>query len=374
MFDYLIVGGGVYGCAVAWELARRGYAVRLLESGVLAGRASGGPGRRGVRANGRDTRELPLMKIAYEIWPDLHQTLDSPPFYERSGQLLLVESAQQVDAAKARGWMQRRLGIETRLLERDELRELEPALSPRVLAALYCPKDGVADQSATTKAYASAAQRLGVCVTEHCSMTSLACEGNRVHSATTDTGEVIPVTRGVFLLSNSEVSGQVRQLTGLELPVWNACLQVLVSEPVQEMPLRHLVGHMSRTVSLKKQGSDRIMISGGWPGDWDESTHTGSAIKASIDGNLAETIAVYPDLAGLRIAEADASHLEAMSVDDIPIIDRVPNLENLWFTTGCSGHGWAIAPSIANLLAEWCDTGNQPGLLKPFSLQRFFPH
>ena len=61
MSKHLIVGGGVYGAAVAWHLAKNGEAVELIEAGKLATGASGGPGRRGVRANGRDVREIPLM-------------------------------------------------------------------------------------------------------------------------------------------------------------------------------------------------------------------------------------------------------------------------------------------------------------------------
>ena len=374
MVDYIIVGGGVYGCAVAWELASRGFEVRLLEAGEIAGRASGGPGRRGVRANGRDRTELPLMEIAYDVWPHLHEKLGSVPFYERTGHLLLMESTEHRAQAKARGWMQRKLGIDTRLVEGEELREMEPGLSPKILAALFCPNDGVADHAATTRAYGVAAKKLGARLDEHCAVTSFALEGGRIQSVTTQNEEQLSVRRGVFLLTNSAVAEQVRQLTGDELPVWNACLQVLVSEPLSILPLRHLIGHMGRTVSLKKEGDDRLMISGGWPGHWDESTQTGRTVHSSVSGNVAETVAVYPALAGMGGAEADASHLEAMSVDDIPIIDRVPGSDNLWFTTGYSGHGWAIAPVIASLLADWGVTGNASPLLAPFSLSRFFPN
>ena len=69
MADYVIVGGGIHGCAVAWELATRGADVLLLEAKSIASGASGGLGERGVRANGRDLRELPLMRLAYDIWP-----------------------------------------------------------------------------------------------------------------------------------------------------------------------------------------------------------------------------------------------------------------------------------------------------------------
>ena len=71
MVDYLVIGAGVYGTATAWWLAKGGASVRVLDERDVATRASGGPGRRGVRANGRDVRELPLMRRAYEVWPNL---------------------------------------------------------------------------------------------------------------------------------------------------------------------------------------------------------------------------------------------------------------------------------------------------------------
>ncbi len=164
--DYVIVGGGIYGCATAWELARRGAEVVLLEAREIASGASGGPGKRGVRANGRDLRELPLMREAYRRWPTLHEELNATTGYEQLGHLQLIERDRDLAGASARAWMQNEQGIETRLVERDELQEMEPYLAETMTAALYCPQDGVADHTATTRAYAQAARRAGAIIRE----------------------------------------------------------------------------------------------------------------------------------------------------------------------------------------------------------------
>ena len=96
--DFIIVGAGVYGTATAWWLAQRGASSIVLDSRDIATRASGGPGRRGVRANARDKAELPLMRHAYELWPQLHEVLEAKPFYERTGHLLLGETDEDVGA------------------------------------------------------------------------------------------------------------------------------------------------------------------------------------------------------------------------------------------------------------------------------------
>ena len=84
MADFVIIGGGVYGAGVAHWLAEQGAEVRLLEAKQIGNGASAGPGRRGTRANGRDLRELPLVRIAHEMWPTLHERLGVPQFFERN--------------------------------------------------------------------------------------------------------------------------------------------------------------------------------------------------------------------------------------------------------------------------------------------------
>ena len=90
MAEYLIVGGGVHGAATAWELARRGAEVRLIEARTVASAASGGPGRRGVRANMRDRRELPLMALSHERWPTLHEAIGGPVGFERQARATVL--------------------------------------------------------------------------------------------------------------------------------------------------------------------------------------------------------------------------------------------------------------------------------------------
>ena len=181
--DYVIVGGGIYGCTVAWELAKAGEDALLLEAKSIASGASGGLGERGVRASGRDLRELPLMRLAYEIWPVLHEQIAGFTGYRRLGHLLLIEREVDLAGAAAQVWMQNQNSIESRLLDAGQLRELEPQISENVIAAIYCPKDGVADHTATTRAMANAARQSGARIIENAQVTGMTRRGTTVSSA-----------------------------------------------------------------------------------------------------------------------------------------------------------------------------------------------
>lgn len=367
MAEFVIIGGGIYGCGVAWELARQGAEVCLLEAKTVASGASGGLGKRGVRANGRDLRELPLMALAYDRWPGLAAELGVETGYERLGHLMLIEREIDWLRAETQTWMQTKQGIPSVMLGRAELREREPLVSERVLGALFCPKDGVADHTATTRGFAKRAVALGADIREHTPVASLVRRGDVVTGVLTAEGAFVEAQRGVLLLSNYHSKGFVAEQLGLTLPVWSLFPQVMLTAPLAEPVLHHLIGHAGRRLAMKPAAGGRVMISGGWHGD----PGRGNTIPAQIEGNRAEAVAVYPSLAGVPIELATADRPELISVDDVPIIDYLPGARNVLLATGWSGHGWAIAPAVCGLLAEWVVLGSRPGLLEPFSLKRF---
>ena len=183
MADYIIVGGGIYGCALAWELAKRGGDSLLLEARTIASGASGGLGERGVRANGRDLRELPLMRQAYEIWPRLHEEIGGFHRLSAAG-ASAADRARENDlaAAHAQSWLQNQQGIESHLLDRGQTRDLEPQLSDKVIGAIFCPHDGVADHSATTRSMAVAALAAGADIIENARVIGMRLEREQVRS------------------------------------------------------------------------------------------------------------------------------------------------------------------------------------------------
>ena len=92
--------------------------------------------------------------------------------------------------------------------------------------------------------------------------------------------------------------------------------------------LKRLIGNAHRTISLKAEKGNRVMISGGWSGLWDEELCKGEVLQSSVNSNLSEAISLYPALEDTRIELADCSHLESMCIDNVPIIDRVPGISN----------------------------------------------
>ena len=369
--EFVVVGGGIYGMATAWSLARSGADVLVLEAHEVAAGASGGLGKRGVRANGRDLRELPLMRLAYDLWPTLDVELGAVTGFECTGHLQVYERHHDIGAAAVRARVQTAMGIPTVHLEGERVREVEPGLAATVLGALHAPLDGVADHEATTRAYAAAAIRAGARLRTGADVVGLVRGGDRVRGVTLRDGSTVEVGRALVLLNNAGMLDLVARDLGCQLPVWNIFPQVVRSTPAPVAPFASYVGHLHRPVALKMIPGGSVMLSGGWRGRWNPETRRGETIPASVTGNWAEAVALFPAMADLAIAEAMADRAETTCLDLVPVIDRVPRASNVFLACGWSGHGWALAPALAPLVAEWVLGGSTPDLLRPFSLSRF---
>src|SRR5690606_1155037 len=162
MADVVVIGAGISGSSSAYELAKEGLDVVLVDRFGPAAMASGWT-LAGVRQSGRHPAELPLAKAAVEIWSNLADELDSPTHYRRGGNLRLARTPDEVEVIEAIVRDQTAAGLDLRLLKSNkEIREIAPAIAEHVLVASLCPTDGSADPSSTVLGFVRAAERLGV--------------------------------------------------------------------------------------------------------------------------------------------------------------------------------------------------------------------
>jgi sarcosine oxidase subunit beta len=357
-WDCVVVGGGIVGCGVAWRLAEAGRSVVLFEVFDVAAGASGGVGLRGVRANTRDVAELGLARQATALWPELADMLGSPTGYARTGHLQLTERA---NASALREMAERQLasGIRSEVVDGTALRELEPLLSSLVRAALWCPDDGVADHTMTTRATADAARRLGADIRTAVEVVHIAPHRDDVAVRTSDEEEI--VAHAVVVAAGAQTATLVAGF-GVALPVFSVFPQVVITDPYDASPVRHLIGHAERPLAIKTLADRSLMVTGGRLGTPDRDGRHGVAQPAEVAANLADAVGVFPTIGGPTVRSAVADRAESVTPDLLPIIDRATDAP-VWFATGWSGHGWAIAPAVSEALASWIVAGTRPPTL-----------
>ncbi|MCO6390081.1 FAD-dependent oxidoreductase [Aliihoeflea aestuarii] len=376
--DVVIVGGGIYGSSLAYELTKAGKSVTLLEAGEIACGASGGPGERGVRANGRDVRELPIVALAQERWLQYQQSIEGGVGYRRKGGMWIVSKGfgvrehEIMGAIEARAMIQTAMGSPTEFLSRSDALAREPELSSSIFGAVYSPNDGVGDHSFATRQFAKEAQKLGAKIRTGAKVVEIVHKNGDATGVKLEDGEVVPVTGQLALMANAGMLGFLKPLLGQEerMPIYNLMPQMMYVTNPDGRKLNHLLGHMQRPLAIKQLPDGTIMLSGGVSVAYDQDGGTSGTLSA-MSINLSDAIQTMPFLERSAFIKTDATRTDTVSIDGIPIIGKPGALNNTIYGYAWTGHGYAISLGFTKYLTDWLLSGEKPAELEPFSPRRF---
>lgn len=221
MTDVAVIGGGVVGCACAYELASAGAAVTLIEygkAGMQATNAAAGMLAPYSESHAPDAM-LRLGARAIAEYPALVATLEEACGfsleYQRHGILRVAFDGEGAATLHRRHAWQRERGIELDLLDGATCRELEPRLSERVVAGLYSPGEAWISNQMLALALLRAAESRGARIVERAPVRALRIRGGRV-SFEAGGQRMEP---DVVVMAAGARSGQLAAPAGINLPV-----------------------------------------------------------------------------------------------------------------------------------------------------------
>jgi sarcosine oxidase, subunit beta len=357
--DVLVIGGGLIGCAVTYYLARHGIATVLLERGELNREASGTNAGSfhlqiaihqltGLEVDSLAHRLLPEIRLYVEgstLWQELETELDGSLEMHVTGGLMVAETDAELALLHAKQRIEQDAGLETHVLEGDELRSFAPFLASDLRGATYCPAEGHANPLLAAPLYALRASAAGAAVRTGAEVQAIDALDSGGFSVRTSRGTV----RAQRLVNAAGAwTNEVGAMLGLQHPVRRDGLHVNVTEP-RERLLTPLVQHIGRRLTLKQSSNNTFIIGGGWP-----ALATGAAghhrtVWESTAGNLAVAVRVLPALAGVRLLRTWSGAL-AFTDDLEPLVgasQRVPGYFTCMATTG-----FTLGPLMARMLAE----------------------
>lgn len=368
MADILIVGGGITGAATAYETARAGARVTLIEGRRRAAMASGWT-LGGVRQSGRDPAELPLVSRAVERWATLSDELGGQTFYRRHGNLRLARDAAEVELIRAMVADQRARGLDLSFLATNaDVRAVAPAIGPNVLAASFCPTDGHADAPSTVDAYLMAATRRGATIREGELVRALFERGGRVVGVETDAGAVFA---DVVVLAAGVHAPDLLAPLGLFLPLHPKVVSVIRTAPVPPV-FTQVFGVANADCAGRQEVDGALRVTTGiddWPGAIESWTEEALLPPTGVVADLiARVSAVLPVFATARLARVWGGLID-LTPDGLPVIDRP--MDGLVVAAGFSGHGFGIGPVSGELTAALALGVAPPLSVDAFRLSRF---
>jgi len=347
--DTIVVGAGIIGNAIAYYLAKKGQKVIVLEKSDNIGDGGSSRNGGGVRQSGRDPRELPLAMYGIKnLWPYLSEELGTDVEYYKKGNLRLGKTEKHKEILTGLTNRAVACGLDVRMIDAYEVRQINPFLSEEVSCASWCETDGHANPLLATLAYYKAARRLGVRFITGEEVLSLKKLRGRLRQVITahDVYEADNV-----VLANGIAARDLAAYVGIDIPMSKALLECLVTEAEPRMFEQMLgtaeadfYGHQSKHGSFVIGGSSGLEAV-----NKDNGTPINSSITAAC---IARGIIKYiPKLSHAKIVRTWAGWMDRM-VDGVPVIDKVDEVEGLYLACGFSGHGFGIAPAVGLNMAN----------------------
>lgn len=348
--EVVIVGGGIEGLAAAWALTARGLTdVLVLERSTLA---SAGTGKSsGVVRSHYGVRSLAAMAwrgtAVFEQAADLFGTDIG---FEQIGYLVGVGAGNEAPF-RASIAAQRELGIDTRLIGRDDAQALWPAANLDDFVAFgYEPRGGYGDAYATAMGFAAAARRAGARTRQGSAVREILVTGGRAGGVLLDDGST--VAAGSIVVAAGPWSPALLAPLGIDLPLVvhrEPILLVSAAQPVRDVPvLSDLVSlqyvRPERSGELLLGNSDLSTLA---PSDPDAYANTAGA--EHVETAIEKFAHRFPSLeAGLSSTYAGCYDV---TPDFNPVISASP-VDRLFVAAGFSGHGFKISPAVGELVAD----------------------
>ncbi|MBO0850270.1 MAG: FAD-binding oxidoreductase [Pseudonocardia sp.] len=344
----VIIGGGIIGCSLAFHLAHYGMTdVTVLEAG-LVGDGSTAKATGGIRQQFSSEINADLAREAVDYFAHFADRVGEPFDFRQHGYLFLLKSAEQRAQFERTVAMQQRLGIDTRLVEPDDIGQLVPCINAADLrGAAYCPTDGSGSPADAVAAFARQARRLGVRIEQHTRALEVRRAGG---GAVTD---VVTADRTYPARTVVNAAGpwarRVGALVGLDLPV-----QPRPRQAFGIGPLPRLTPDLPLTVDLATGAYVHPEAHGGIVGGNDRDTPASE--EATVRWELAEGVinALVHRIPWLADAEIRGGWcgLREMTPDDHAIVGPC-EVPGWWNLVGFSGHGFMQAPVIGDHVARW---------------------
>jgi thiazole synthase len=358
--DIVIVGGGVIGLAIAFELRLRGLAVTVLSRDVQQAASHAAAGMLVPQAEAIPPG--PLLDLCLESrtrYPEwiskIEDTSGIATGYWTCGSLVPIYmkgegylAAPNIPHFSAFGqW-----------LDHDAIRYAQPGLSDEVGGGWWFPEDGQVDNRALMQALQTAAQAVGVNVQEGVTVTAIEQHDGRVIGLKTTVGSwqakhyVLATGAWAHDLLPVPVQPKKGQILALSLPLSYA-----------ELPLKRVL--FGEEIYIVPRQDGRILL--GATSEWVGFTPYNTA--AGIQTLLHAAIRLYPCLRDFPVQECWWG-FRPTTPDEMPILGASP-CENLILALGHYRNGILLAPVTARLIADLICQQQTDALLAHFSWERF---
>ena len=369
--EAVVIGGGVMGCSVAYNLAAKGMTrVLRLERDVLG---SGSTGRSTASVHTHFSTDV-LARLA---WHSLHafrnfnDVVGGDCGFTETGHLVFAgrsAHARMTDSVA----LQQEAGIETSIINLRDAAEIAPGFNLEDCAAVaYEPLAGYADASGTTLTYATRARELGVRTELRSPAIGLEINGGRITAVLTSQGRI---STDRVIVTTGPWSKDFLSPYGIDLPMVVTRHEVAAfAKPTGSLTNLAGASDLANQIYFRREGTDLVLAGSGSPGEIIEnpSVYGHRPTQGFIESVWNRLVKRIPLMEHAEYTNGFAG-LYTSTPDRHPIMDTISGIKGLYLCTGFSGHGFKLAPAAGVAMAELVLDGRSSSLdITSLGMSRF---
>ena len=363
-YDVIVLGGGIIGCALAEELARRGQRVAVVERGRIGAEASSAAA--GILSAQMDLPRpgalFELCQAARRMYPrwvaHLEQQAKCPVGYHRDGLLALAMTSREALGFERQARWQRARGLRVERWSPREIRRHEPAVDGRVRCGFSFPLEAQVDNVRLMEALVITCRNTGVRLLEGAAVQRILITRGTVRGVETDRGRLVAAAIVNCLGSWANLDGQFP----IKLPVVPVRGQMLAFQAPKGLVRR----------AIMSSGAYVVQRRGGWLIAGSTLERAGFEKTLTVEGMQRILCGVRRFSRALdrcRFMDAWAG-FRPCTPDQLPILGMT-SINRMYVATGHYRHGILLAPITATLMAELMLDGRTSLDLSPFAAHRF---
>jgi sarcosine oxidase subunit beta len=350
--DIVVIGGGVQGCSIAYNLAREGCAnVVLLEKNTLA---SGSTGKSCgvIRTHYSQEVLMRMTQKSMKVFGNFKEEFNQDPGFVVNG-LVFLGTKDETPGLREVTAMQQRLGIRAELISPNSVPKYHPdMLVDGVDLASYEPDAGFADAYSVTMGYAAGAKRLGVEINEGVEATNIEVNAGRIEAVVTSNGRIATHT---VVNAAGPWGRRVGAMVGLDLPLYVIRLQEAIMQPAKEYPLSMPTVFDQRTICYHRPETGGHLIFGGGVIEIqvvEDPDHYREKADPEWVESVADTLLkTMKESQRMKFVRGWGGPI-TVTPDFNPILGAIDKVDGFFVANGFSGHGFKLSPMVGKCMAE----------------------
>ena len=348
--DVVILGAGVMGTSIAFHLAQRHAGRIVILDKDHVGRGGSGRSSALIRMHYSYPPEVQLALASLRIFQHWREIVGEPGDFRKTGFVRIVHP-NETERLKQNVEMQRKLGASAELIDRHQLKELEPdwAVDDVELAA-YEPDSGYGDGSGVANDFLSRARDMGVIYSARTQVTAVLAQSGQTRGVITDHGEI---AAPVVVAATGPWTRPLFQAVGYDLPIEPEFHQVAILKNAPGMKGGGCACIDSATATyFRSDAHDKFLVGdfyGKRPIDPDNFPQRAS--EESLEEIIERAWRRVPKLENAEVMRG-VTGVYDMTPDSRPILGEIPDVRGLYVCAGFSGMGFKISPAIGRVMAE----------------------